>query len=261
MPDRLSILDVPFDRTTLDEALERLNQLCEHQGQAYWVTPNPEICLESLHNPDFLKALQNADFSIPDGFGILWAARYLHGKKGFFRWMWTLLTPHLTRKRGVFPERVTGTDLMKEFCQRYPRRRVFLLGAHPDVNERLFQQLKKQGVNVVGHYSGDASEKQEPIIREMVRSSEAEVLFVAFGAPKQELWIARNLSQIPELRVAIGVGGAFDFLAGERKRAPQWMRRCGLEWLFRVVIEPRRIKRIFRATVIFPWKVWRKSVH
>jgi len=261
MPDRITILDVPFDRTTLKQALERVDEVCKGSKQEFWVTPNPEICLEAQKNAAFRKTLNEADFSIPDGFGILWAARYLEGKRGFFSWLWTLLTPHVTKHKGVFPERVTGTDLMAETCRLHPKRKVFLLGARSEVNDQLTQQLKNQGVAVVGNYAGDASKKLEPIIQKMINASEAELLFVAFGAPKQELWIQRNLPNLKTVKLAVGIGGAFDFLTGERKRAPKWMRSIGIEWLFRVIIEPSRIKRIFRATVIFPWKVWRKSVH
>jgi len=254
---RLSILGVSFDVTSLSEVLERLNQACDEKGQVFCVTPNPEICLAAQEDRAFLKILNGADLSIADGFGILWAARYLQSKRGFFRWLWTLLTPGQTKRHSPFPERVTGTDVVQHFCQQFPERKVFLLGAAPDVNEQLKDQLKNAQVKVVGNYSGDASEKLEPIIRSMIIASDAEVLFVAFGAPHQEQWITRNLPQLPGVKVAMGIGGAFDFMTGKRKRAPRWMRSIGLEWLYRLLIEPKRIKRIFRATVVFPWKVFR----
>lgn len=235
-----------------------MEEACERKKKLFCVTPNPEICLAAENNAGFLKVLKAADLSIPDGFGILWAGRYLNGSKNLIRWGWTLLSPWVTKKKGVFFERVTGTDVMNQFCQK-SKRRVFLLGASPEVNRNLTEKLKKAGTKVVGSYSGDPSVENEEVIRQMIDTPETEVLFVAFGAPKQEEWISRNLPKMKNVRVAMGIGGAFDFLVGKRKRAPQWMRKIGLEWLYRVIIEPSRIGRIFNATVVFPWRVWRKG--
>jgi len=256
-PKRLSILDVPFDVLNLSSAVDLLASSRDKKKQLFCVTPNPEICLEAMKNRAFKKVLKEADLSIPDGFGILWAARYLSGKKNIFRWLWTLLTPWKTSKLSPIRSRVTGTDLMRRFCKEYPDRKIFLLGASKEVNEKLAKKLNKSGMKIVGNYSGNPSEKLELIIRSMIQASGAEVLFVAFGAPNQELWIARNRKYLKSVRVAVGVGGAFDFLAGKRTRAPKWMQNMGLEWLFRLLIEPSRVKRIFRATLIFPWKVHR----
>lgn len=255
--DRMNILGIPFDVVTTIEVLAWMELACHRHSKVMCVTPNPEICLTAGKNKQFLKVLNDADMSIPDGFGILWAARYLDGERGFFPWFWTLLTPWRTKKKGVFPERVTGTDVMKRFCQQ-SKCKIFLLGASPEVNARLAKKLRSAGTKVVGNYSGDPSVVNEEIIRKMIDDSGAEVLFVAFGAPNQELWIARNLPKLSTVCVAMGIGGAFDFLVGKRKRAPQWMRNFGLEWLYRLCIEPRRIMRIFNATVVFPWKVLRE---
>src|SRR5690606_12477114 len=148
---------------------------------------------------------------------------------------------------------------MKQFLSHFPQRKVFLLGAAPEVNQRLAKKLLAARVQVVGHYSGNLSAEHDELLRERIQSSGAEVLFVAFGAPKQEEWIARNVSHLPSLQVAMGVGGAFDFLAERKKRAPRWMRSWGLEWLYRLLIEPKRFKRIVNATLVFPWKVYRNS--
>lgn len=259
-PKRLNILGVPFDIITLEGTTEFLDKSCDSsRGKVFCVTPNPEICLLASNDPSYRHILKSAQLSIPDGFGILWAGRYLSGKKTFFRWLWTLLTPWQTRRSSPFPERVTGTDVMHSFCRRYLRTRIFLLGASPAVNDRLARKLIRDGVNIVGHFSGNDELSEEDGIRAMINASEAEMLFVAFGAPKQERWIDRNLPTLKTVRVAIGVGGAFDFLAGTKKRAPKALQQLGLEWFYRLIIEPKRIGRIFRATVIFPWRVLRSS--
>ncbi len=256
---RPSVLGVPFDRLSMSEVLNRMESSCLKGEQLMMITPNPEMCLAAQNNSDFLNLLQHSELNIADGFGILWADRFLQGKKSIFRWLWTLLTPWITKKVSRFPERVTGTDVMKIFCKQYRSRKIFLLGASEEVNEQLSKQLISEDVNIVGRDAGKSDESDDMRLRALIKKSEAEVLFVAFGAPQQEFWLKRNLPQLPKICVGIGIGGAFDFLAGKRKRAPLWMRKSGLEWLFRVIIEPSRIRRIFRATVVFPWKVLMKS--
>lgn len=209
-----------------------------------------------MKNPDYLKLLHSSAISIPDGFGILWAHRYLQGPRNIFRWLWTLLTPSRTKTLLPF-QRVTGTDVMNLFCERFPKRKIFLLGATSDVNQTLAQQLRGRGVSVVGSSSAGPAVEQESTLCDEINASGAEVLFVAFGAPKQEEWISGNFSKLNGISVAMGIGGAFDFLSGSKKRAPGWMQAFGIEWLYRLWQEPKRLKRIIHATIIFPWKVYR----
>ncbi len=252
----VEVLGLPFHSTTLSKTLDQLALAALAEKQIFCATPNPEICLAAYSDASFRKILQNTDLSLADGFGILWAARYISGKSSFLRWIYTLLTPGKTRESSPLPERVTGSDVVKELCAQHKKLKYFLLGASVEVNEQLTKILKKQGVNIVGNYSGKDTEKLEPIIQSMINTSEAQVLFVAFGAPRQEKWIQRNLPHLKTVKVAMGIGGAFDFLAGKRKRAPKWMQDWGLEWFYRLIIEPRRIKRIFNATVLFPIRVF-----
>ena len=193
MNHRITVLGVPFDRVTLSEAVRRLDGACKKEAVFFCVTPNPEICLLAQKNTAYHSLLKSSQLSIADGFGILWAARFLSGNRSFIRWLGTLLTPFLTRKYSPLRERVTGTDLMQQFCKLHKDRKIFLLGASKRVNDTLAQQLKESGVNIVGNFSGDASEKLEASIRSMINASGAEVLFVAFGAPKQEKWQHRHL--------------------------------------------------------------------
>lgn len=255
----ITVLGVPFHLITLSESVRTLDQACEGKKKFFCVTPNPEICLLANRERNYAEILRQADLSIPDGFGILWADRFLQGRKNFFRWLWTLVTPQFTPIESSFPERVTGTDVMMEFCERYPKRKIFLLGASEAVNEKLTQLLRSRGVKIVGNFSGSDSVALEMNIVERINHSKAEVLFVAFGAPKQERWISRNFGKLKTIHVAMGIGGAFDFLAGTKKRAPAWMRKIGLEWLYRLMKEPKRVRRIVNATVVFPWRVYRSG--
>lgn len=234
--NRIEILEIPFDKVTMESALNLILQRLKTKDQQpfFIATPNPEMLLAARKNQEFKKILQNTDLNIPDGFGIILAAKVNH-------------TPLL--------QRVTGTDLMQKICEHAPKgTKIFLLGAGPGIAEKTGEKLVAQNPNlkIVGNHSGSAAIEEEQSILQMINDSGAEILFVAFGAPKQELWIVRNLHNLKTVKVVMGVGGAFDFISGTRKRAPNLMRKIGLEWLFRLIIQPTRIKRIYNATIKFP---------
>jgi N-acetylglucosaminyldiphosphoundecaprenol N-acetyl-beta-D-mannosaminyltransferase len=244
MPDeRVKIMEIPFDRITQEDALALLlKKLLDPLTKRFFVaTPNPEMLLEAQKNPPFKKILQHTDLNIPDGTGVIWASR-LNG------------TP--------LPERVTGTDLMENLCAKIlPETKVFLLGGGRNVAEKVKTTLEsRRKISITGTHSGSASPADDGNIRKLIDAAAPDLLFVAFGAPKQELWLARNLPHLHSVKVAMGVGGAFDFIAGEKKRAPLWMRKTGLEWLFRLIRQPSRIGRIFNATVVFPFVFIRRRL-
>jgi N-acetylglucosaminyldiphosphoundecaprenol N-acetyl-beta-D-mannosaminyltransferase len=257
---KTNVLGVDFHRVSLDQSVEVIEQFLKSGQQHYVVTPNPEILLKARVSDSYRAILNGASLSIPDGMGVLWAGRFLDGVSGLFRRLvngiWglflTAIYPRtLTR---VFPERVTGTDLMTAVIHQSHSMGadVFLLGAAPGVADKVADQWRFD--QIVGTYSGSPKRSEEEKIIGLINDSGANCLFVAFGAPKQEEWIHRNLSKMPNIRVAVGVGGAFDFVAGHKRRAPEWMQRFGLEWMWRLKEEPRRIGRIFNATVVFPIK-------
>ncbi len=132
-----------------------------------------------------------------------------------------------------------------------------MLGAKEGVAEIVQEKLEKKypGLKIVGTYAGSPSEKDFPAIREHIRSATPSVLFVAYGQKQQELWIANHIKEFPSVKVAMGVGGAFDFIAGTRLRAPKILRAAGLEWLCRLAQEPKRIRRICNAVLKFPFVI------
>jgi N-acetylglucosaminyldiphosphoundecaprenol N-acetyl-beta-D-mannosaminyltransferase len=156
-----------------------------------------------------------------DGQSIVWASRAL--------------------QRPV-PERVTGIDLMDALWDSAVRNgyRVFLLGATDDVVERVADLARNRGVNIVGARNGYWTKEQEAAVVEEVWSAQPHLLFLGIPSPQKEHFLARNLSALGA-NLAVGVGGSFDVIAGRRRRAPRWMRQAGLEWLFRLVQEPRRL--------------------
>lgn len=233
---RVSILRIPIHTITRRGAVESIDRMLKSNGQHQVATPNPEMIVEAQKNAELLKVLTNTSLNIPDGTGVLWAARK-HGSS--------------------LPERVTGVDVMQDVCKLHALPSVFLLGAAAGVAEKAASVLTSRNphLKIVGTYAGSPNVADQQSIIETINASGAQLLFVAYGSPQQELWIARNVSKMPNIRVAMGVGGSFDFIAGVQKRAPEWMRHIGLEWLWRLGKEPKRIGRIIKAVIVFPWLV------
>lgn len=223
----MEILGVKIDNISFEEAVRKAGDFLDDNKQHYIVTVNPEIVIISQKDREFQKILERADLAIADGVGLIWASRWF-GQP--------------------LKERLTGVDLMEEICWKAAQRHwpIFLLGAGPGVAEKAAANLKEKcpGLDIRGG--------QEFF------NGQAKILFVAFGAPKQEKWINDNLKKYPAVKLAMGVGGAFDFVSGGVRRAPKFLRKAGLEWFWRLIIQPWRIKRIFKATVVFPWLVVRK---
>ncbi len=189
-------------------------------------TVNPEFVMEARRNSVFAGALNRADLRVPDGVGILAAARLLGHPLG---------------------ERVTGSDGIYRISQRAAQVgwRIYLLGAAPGVAEQTAAILTQRypGLDVCGAFSGSPADAEWPDIRARLAAARPDVLLVAYGHPKQDLWIDKHRHELP-VSVAIGVGGAFDFVAGVSVRAPVWMQRLGLEWLHRLIREPWRWRRM-----------------
>tara|TARA_Y100000310_G_scaffold330403_1_gene401967 strand:- start:821 stop:1573 length:753 start_codon:yes stop_codon:yes gene_type:complete len=231
---RIFLLGVPIDAIRAQEILSVLQGFLKTEGGKHVFTPNSEMLVASVRNKQFREALQQGALNIPDSAGLLLMAR-------------------CTGQR--LPERVAGADTVQMLCAELsPEHPVFLLGAGEGVAERAAEALKKRNPSLVvaGTYSGNPNPTQEDDLCERINASGAHVLFVAFGAPQQDLWIERTMKRLPSVRIAMGVGGTFDFLAGVRKRAPRFMQRMGLEWVWRLLHEPSRIGRIFVAVVVFP---------
>jgi N-acetylglucosaminyldiphosphoundecaprenol N-acetyl-beta-D-mannosaminyltransferase len=234
--DQVVILGVPVDNVTEEEALARVEAFIENGRPHQVVTVNPEFVVEAQSDANFLQVLKEADLSLPDGAGLLWAARCLG-------------TP--------LSERLAGVDTVRRIASLAAERgyRLFLLGAAEGVAEATAMRLEEEnpGLRVAGTYGGSPDPKEEEEIVEMIRAARPHLLLVAYGAPQQDLWIKRNLGRL-EVPVAMGVGGAFDFISGKAKRAPGWMQRWGLEWLHRLLHEPWRWRRML-ALPKFVWLV------
>jgi N-acetylglucosaminyldiphosphoundecaprenol N-acetyl-beta-D-mannosaminyltransferase len=238
---RIRILGVVVDNIVEAEAIKRITGFVTEGGPHHIVTVNPEFVMEARHNQAFRRVLAAADMATPDGFGLLLAAR-LRGN--------------------AFRGRVTGVALAELIAASAAEHSwsLFLLGAAPGVAERAAQALQRKypGLRIAGCYAGSPRRDDEPAIRARINAAQPTVLLVAYGHPAQDLWIARNqpLMRVP---VAIGVGGVFDYLAGETPRAPVWMRRIGMEWMYRLFRQPQRWRRILVAVPLFLWAAVRDT--
>ncbi len=235
---RVTVLGVPFDPLRMEEAVERVTGLVQAGGPHLVVTGNPELVVAASRLPELLETVRGAAVVVADGIGVVWAARRLG-------------TP--------LPERVPGVELMEALCARAAQRgwSVFLLGGLPGVAAQAAEALLRRwpSLRVAGTHHGYFSD-DAPVV-ELVARSGAHLLFCGLGSPRQELWLARHLHRLG-VRVAMGVGGSLDVLAGRTPRAPAWVRRLHLEWLYRLSREPRRWRRQL-ALPRFAWLVLRSG--
>lgn len=266
MSSRIKILGIPIDPLTMDQTLSKIQTNITHNIRTFIATPNPEMILLSLRDSSFKQVLLSTDINVADGIGLLWASTYLDAVKdqkskfkkiatAFYYLFTIILSP--SKIRQIIPQRVTGSDMLKEICKSNPTdSRFFLLGGQPNVNQMTSEILsQKYKLIISGTDSSIIGETTDNSIIDKINKSDANVLFVAFGAPKQEMWIHKNLSHLPNIKLVVGIGGAFDFMSGIIPRAPLFMRNLGLEWLYRLIKQPSRIKRIYNASVKFPLKV------
>ncbi len=243
---RYSILSVGVDAISAAEFDTIANLwLAATVGGHRIVTVNPEFIVEAQNNVRFRDVLNTADCNLSDGVGLEYASRFLFGRQVFFR--------------------MTGVSATLALCNSAARlgKSVYLVGARSGVAERTGRVLAQKfpGLSVAGAEIGipiggtrTPTEYTDELVGR-INAQKPDILFVAFGAPKAELWIADTLSRMPSVKIAIGVGGTFDYLSGVVAYAPLWMRNVGLEWLYRLIKEPRRLNRIITATVRFPFAV------
>ncbi len=254
--NKTDILSVGIDTLRKYQVIGKIDQFLKSTGKHYIVTPNPEFLMESRKDKKFKNILNKADIAIPDGIGLLWASCFLGSKSkliyasALYYGLLLILFPKTCQK--LISERITGTDLIMDIAQLCEQNKysIFLLGATEGISEACALKLKKKYSNlkIAGTYSGNPKQKYDKKIINIINKVEPSVLFVAYGHPKQEKWISRNLNSLDSVKLAMGVGGAFDFISGKIKRAPLLFRKTGLEWFWRVVREPWRFNRILTAT-------------
>ena len=238
----MQFLGIKVDEISKEQALQKAAEFLNSSGQYKVFTPNPEMVVKAQKDEYFKQVLNSGDLNLCDGMGLQ---------------IFTKI------------KRVPGVDFMLEICKltAEQEKSIYLLGSGSgEVVKKTAENLQMRFPNlkIVGYDKGPAISEniQYPISNiQSINNSGAEVLFVAFGMGKQEKWIYENLSKMPRVKIAMGVGGSFDFISGKIKRAPLFLRQLGLEWMYRLIQQPRRIGRILTATLRFIWLVlFRKNV-
>ena len=226
MAERVNILGVAVDAVTMPEAVAAVEYYMDARAGVTVATANAEMIMRATKDAALRDVLAAAALVVPDGAGTVWAARHLGH---------------------AMPERVAGYDLVQELLRRAPaaHRRVYFFGAAPGVAEKAKAKAEQlyPGIEIVGVRDGFFSADMNDAIISDIRTARPDLLLVALGAPKQEKWIHEHLAALG-VPVAIGVGGTLDVMAGVMKRAPRWMQKAKLEWLFRGMLQPKRAGRL-----------------
>lgn len=233
---RSRLLNVWVDDLTMGELMQRLDS-----GMVF--TLNPDHLYHLQRNPAFFAAYRQADFITSDSKYVYWSLGWI-GRR--------------------IREKVSGSDLVPTFCQHHaanPDVRIFLLGAAPGIAQKALQRINKRAGRdiVVGAHSPSMNfvndDKEIADVLALINASGASVLIVGLGAPKQEIWIERHRSAMPDVKIFMGVGATIDYEADAVDRAPRWMTRNGLEWLYRITMEPKRYWRRYLRDTEFFWLV------
>ncbi|ONI46181.1 N-acetylmannosaminyltransferase [Candidatus Epulonipiscioides gigas] len=231
MRKQIDILGVPVDNITMKQANFVTNKFLKKSKRLRLIcTPNPEMIMCATENEKLLKILNTADMVIPDGIGVVIASKILKG-------------PSLK-------ERVAGYDLIQNLMK-HGHNKFYFLGGKPGVAKLAAIRMKKKykNIEVVGYRNGYFKEKEKRKIIKEINKSGANILLVGLGSPKQEYFISDNRKHLKRIKVAIGVGGSFDVMAGKVKRAPNIFRKLGLEWFYRLITEPHRAKRMLKLPI------------
>lgn len=246
MDEKIKILGVSIGNSSMEQARAKVEEFLKRDGVDTIYTPNTEIVMEAKQNSRLRDILNSGSLVVPDGIGLVYASRI---------------------KKKPLKERVAGFDLSIEMLDIADKNgySIYLLGGEDGIAKKAGEEIVKRypGAKIAGYHNGyfkgahigKAGHEEELEIVSDINSSGADILFVGFGAPKQEYWIEANKGKLA-VKLVIGNGGTMDVLAGKTKRAPEIYQKLGLEWFYRLLKDPRRIKRqlslpIFMLTVIF----------
>jgi len=239
---RIHVLDAPVDVIDMDAALEFVaDSVSARKPGKYVLAMNPEKMFSLRRDRELSKFFDDAALLLPDGVGVVLAARFLHGAR---------------------IGRVPGADLMQEICRHAAGKgyRIFIYGATEEVSRAAALEMERRypGIQIVGRSNGYVrADKMEELVDE-VNDSEADILFVALGSPRQENWM-RQYGPGLKVPVCLGIGGTLDTIVGKVKRAPKLLQRLGLEWMYRLACQPGRIRRQ-ACLPLFAWQVLRERL-
>lgn len=227
-----NILGVDVSPLSYEDLKKNIEKDIENNKKSFIVAINPEKILKARKDEKLKELLNNATYEIPDGIGVIYASKL---------------------KKGNIKTRITGIDSMEMLCKLSEEKKykIFMYGAKEETIKKAKENLeiKFPNIQIVGTING--YEKDNDKIISSINKSKADIVFVALGSPKQEYWITENMDKV-SAKIFQGVGGSFDVFSGNIKRAPKWMQKIGLEWLYRLIKEPKRIFRQIKL-VKFLW--------
>ena len=240
--NRVNILGVPVDMVDKEQASAVFAEIFPQPGCSMIVTPNSEIVQNASMDEELRSLIDSADLIIPDGIGLVYASKVMGCP---------------------LSERVTGIDFLESIIARLAQtgESIFFFGSKPGVADEAANRMKKKypGLRVAGTQNGYFQPEEEALIVKQINESGADFLCVALGAPKQERFIAQHRDEFTSVRGAIGVGGSLDVWAGNLKRAPEFYRNHGLEWLYRFIQQPTRFKRMLTLPVFMLRVIFRRG--
>ncbi len=239
-----------------EEVLIRIEQLIDAKQPASVVTPYSEFVVMAENQPEFRMAINQADIRLADGSGIVWAGHYLNHDVGLVKSFRDVMRSD-SQVSAIFPEKISGSDLMYDLLALAHSKhlKVYLLGSEEEISSAVATKIgeKYPNIEITGRFSGRVELDDEGLMSR-IAATNSDLILLALSPPKQELWAQAMRTYLRDHNspgVLCCFGGSFDFFAGSKERAPKWMRSVGLEWFWRLIIEPSRIGRIYRATWVY----------
>ena len=270
--DKVNVAGLKIDSITKVQLLHAVLKRIWAGQKTFITTAYSEFLHHSFQEPKLLDILNKTDFAVADGIGIFWAKKYLDipltaksywGKilQAFWQIIYSLAAIIFNTRwiKSALPEKIVGADLVWDLAKLAANNNlsVFLLGGFGNTTKIVAEKLSTRYPRLIIHYSN--KNPNDPTILDDINRDNPDILFVAYGPIKQESWIARNLPKL-SVKLVIGVGGTFDYIAGKRLAPPKFVRKIGLEWLWRLITQPWRLKRIFNATFGLAWGLWHYKV-
>lgn len=263
----VKIGSVEIDTFSKKEVIHKIQKAIEKRKPIQVVTPYSEFIVEAEYNLSFREALNSSEIRVPDGIGILWAGAYLAHKWDNLLLSLLGIINRDIRLYSIFAEKISGSDLIYDvlYLAHKNKNRVYLLGGEGQTPEKVKSYISQNypRIHITGIYK-DKINLGDKKLYQKILDSQSEIILVAMSYPKQEI-LASELKQYfvnkNHQGIIICLGGTFDFIAGVRQRAPKWMQRLGLEWLYRLIQQPKRMRRIYKAIIEFTILIAKHRVH
>ncbi|MBI2355756.1 MAG: WecB/TagA/CpsF family glycosyltransferase [Candidatus Doudnabacteria bacterium] len=254
---KIDIAGVLVDNISKTETINKIDEFVKSGQPHYLVTPYSELIVFAQTNEKYKDALNKADLSLPDGIGILWAAKYLSSAGHYLLTSLLAIVFNPIYIRSVIKEQVRGSELIWDIARLASEKNysLALVGGRVSVSALAANQLKSKfpdlKINLI--VSGNVFDDQ---LAGEIAASNSDILLIAYSPPEQEMWLSETLARL-NVKAAVGLGGTFDYIAGKRLMAPGLMHNLGLEWLWRLITQPWRLPRMWNAVPVFIWKVYK----